>query len=263
MMAAEMSTKREIIYNTVTNAMFFSHHTNLYRIPNEFETSILDNLDHIMTSWSSAWKIGRTVKMIHWTDHLLLDNLRLKTDIGFMALATLYGLANYVGEKLAQLGREDAAKVSSMLLHILLPCEPWPRDGSYGSPPPERPEMVSTLLYHGADPNFSRGRPPFQTTAWSSMLWYISNQVSVGRGGGHCGDRFTLSFVRIMKLLLLAGADPYAEQRQLAVPPDAIHTIKTVILPKFLEEGQDLINEITRQRSIHRRKQSDRTKVSL
>jgi hypothetical protein len=42
---------------------------------------------------------------------------------GFWKLATLYGLANYVGENLGQLDRKSAARVSSLLLYLLLPSE--------------------------------------------------------------------------------------------------------------------------------------------
>lgn len=100
-----------------------------------------------------------------------------------MRLATLYGLASYVDEKLVQMDREPAAQIASILLHVLLPCRFSPRV--------ERPEMVSTLLHHGTDPNFRRGMGSHQTTTWLNVLGHISKY----------GDS------QITRLLVMAGAD--------------------------------------------------------
>lgn len=267
---ADLSTKSDNIDKTVTSAMLYAYYTNLHQTSNELEISYLDNLDQVMTSWSLAKKIGGRFKDVHWTDRILLVSLKLRTDMEFMRLSTLYGLANYVGEKLAQLDGEDVAQIASTLLHILLSHNPWPEDGDF---PLQRPEMVSTLLHHGADPNFFpehlkpldhqkkrhavSGRRPPQITPWTNMLRHISNNTSVGGRG-----KLTPSFIHIMKLLVVAGADPnvnfetgqqlpYSNAISVLSP---VSVVKASVITKYRKEGHDLLDEIIRQKSIREAK---------
>jgi hypothetical protein len=239
------ATSSEEIYRAVTNAMLFARHTNINQIPNESETSVLDNLDHIMTGWSPT-RVGamggQLTKNVHWTDRLIVEHTRkLRADMAFLKLATVYGLANYVGESLGELGRTTAAHVASQLLLILLPSNPWPRELR---PPLERPEMVSTLLHHGANPNFSNGKFPTLNSPWLNTLLYCKNE-------DHYTHRLNDSFIRIMKLLAEAGADPkvyVGYQFDDSVSATAI--VEKYIVPKFPREGRDLLDALGRKKSI-------------
>jgi hypothetical protein len=241
---ADRSTKNEKVYSTVKTAIMYAYHLNLHQIPNPTETAVLDKLNQIMVFWSSRQNAQNSTN-VHWSDHLIFDDLNFSAHTAFLRLTTLYGLANYVDEKLGKLDRKSAAKIASKLLYILLPdlpCESWRPDVR---PPIERPEMISTLLHHGADPNFGRGLGSCQTTTWTNTLWHISNYAS-------SSARCTPAFVHNMKLLLMAGADLYAKGGRGLREEDVESTVKNSIVSvaRFRDEGLDLLDEIIRQKSL-------------
>jgi hypothetical protein len=130
-------------------------------------------------------------------------------------------------------------------LYILLPSKPWP---GKVQPPLERPEMVSTLLHHGADPNFLESRGPYKTSPWSNLFWYIRTARIFDRGIDP-SERLRPSFVRIMKLLLVAGADLHCRSEK-----NGIYDTESMVLlyglKRFPEEARDLLDEITHQKIL-------------
>jgi hypothetical protein len=161
-MTNQRHTVREV-HETASNAMLYAWHINTHQLHHEMETQILDALNEIMIRWrSDEYPGGYAPEVNHWMCHVIGGCLDLSSNIMFLKFATLYGLANYVGEKLRQLDRESAAQVSSSLLFTLLPGEPRVVRSHF---PFERPEMISTLLSHGADQNLLYSRDSRQTTS--------------------------------------------------------------------------------------------------
>ena len=153
------------IYGIARTAMFYAYHINQHHVRDDTETSMLDNLDQILTRWN---RLNR--RDTHWSDELILDDSGISAGVAFLRIATTYGLGNYVDEKLAGLNPDSREILASQLLLILLPFEAWP---AQATPPLERLEVVSTILRNGADPNFEHGTGSCKMTPWSSMLWYL------------------------------------------------------------------------------------------
>jgi hypothetical protein len=243
--STEKSVGYKEIYGTVKSAMLYAYNINVNLIINETETWALDSLNKIMIKWNGQ------ANNVHWTDKLVDHSIEINLEMAFLRLATLYGLANYVGDKLAQLDRKAAANIASILLQLLLPCDRWPEGIDY---PLERPEMVSTLLHHGADPDLHHGKGPHQTSPWSNMLWYINTTGNYGEGLDR-PNRVRPSFLRIMKLLVIAGADLRSATNGVY---NAEIIVKKHIVHRFPEEGRDLLNEITRQKNLRLAKKSEK-----
>jgi NACHT domain len=229
------STSSGEIYKIIRNAMLYAWHMNFHNIRNDRETGFLDNLDQIMTNWDARRMDSRS-KLFYWSEPMILQNFEVTADMAFLGLATLYGLANYIGGKLAQLDQESARRTASMLLHILLHRQHWP---SNAEPPFERPEMVSTLLHYGADPNFRRAD---NSTPWSNMLWLCATNYN------YVNDRITPTFVEIMKMLVLAGADPHFILTRVW-EEDAETIVRNSVLKQFPDVGGGLLDEMKRQMS--------------
>ena len=249
-MTADRSTRKLTIYNAATNVMFYAHYTNTHQIYNEMETPVLDILDRVMTGWTPDGDVGRSTEGVHWTYQMIGDCVNLRSNMRFWKLATLYGLENYVNEKLGQLDRTCAAQISSKLLYLLLPSEAWP--GRVRAPF-ERPEMVSTLLYHGADPNLRHRRGPYQTSPWSNMFWYMRASKSPASA---TSDRLRPSFIQIMQLLVAAGADlnPMSNTNELY---NSERMVSFYIANHFPDDSRQLLNEMVRQKRLREADESE------
>lgn len=160
--AANPSTESGEMYSTVTDALLYAYHINTHQIQNDTETLVLNILDQIMSGWTTAdaddW--GSDTESARWADRMIDVHLDLSANMNMMKLATVYGLTNYVNEKLSQLDRKSAAQTASALLQVLRRRRPQRNEPWAGVLPPlQRPEMVSTLVRHGVDPNFNIREP--------------------------------------------------------------------------------------------------------
>jgi hypothetical protein len=160
----------------------------------------------------------------------------------FIELTTLYGLWGYVGHKLSPLPISSRSAEASSLLHCLLP----PHDvfARYGLPLP-RLEMAWILLDLGASPN--RGRIPLG--AWGNTLKYVTTLYEP------YSRSLLQRYILIMRVLVLNGANPYAQIKD--VSGDALDIVKRFCVPCFPEESAELLHEIHKQRATASRSRSN------
>jgi hypothetical protein len=142
---------------------------------NKTTMAIMEDMARIMTTWDAAQKLSREStkesKARHWTFRLIGD-INVPDDWKVTVLAAIYDLTSYVESKLAE---KSSSQIASSMLHILIPCKSWKgkKWKDHLHVPEVRPEMVSLLLSHGANPDLVFGNGPHVSTAWSnSNLWY-------------------------------------------------------------------------------------------
>jgi hypothetical protein len=134
------------------------------------ETAIVEDLARIMTTWDAVRKLNpeynKGYRTHHWTARLF-GSIDVPEDWKVTALAAVYGLTSYVDNRLRE---ESSSRIASSLLHCVIPRKKWE---DHVHVPAVRPEMVSLLLSHRANPDLKFGKGPIQSTAWSnSKCWY-------------------------------------------------------------------------------------------
>jgi hypothetical protein len=142
---------------------------------NETANNILEDMVRIMTTWDAIRKLDRKYaeecKTGHWTSRLIGD-IDVPEDWKVTALAVVYGLTSYVSIKLRE---EVSARLVSRLLYCLFPLTKWD-DRFYV--PKARPDMVSLLLSHRANPDLIFGRDlNYSSARVNSYQWYNSDST--------------------------------------------------------------------------------------
>jgi len=221
------STKQ--LCRKTANAMLFAHQLQKEMEFTPDDSHTVDTMDLIMTNKSSRKR--RRASKKHWTSGIIGDSLRIEDDISYLAYCALYGLSDYINEQLGTLPQQDSANAASKFLHIILPAENWPAGVYFPHP---QPYMVSTLFRHGADPNHTRGKPPFVRGPWSNLLERLSQSNKDERV--MCAS--ISGYVLIMKLFVEAGAAS-------TIGEYTAHSVaREKLLPYFEKEATELLERI-------------------
>jgi hypothetical protein len=105
--------------------------------------------------------------------------------------------------------------------------------------------MAWILLDLGASPN--RGRIPLG--AWGNTLKYVTTLYEP------YSRSLLQRYILIMRVLVLNGANPYAQIKD--VSGDALDIVKRFCVPCFPEESAELLHEIHKQRATASRSRSN------
>lgn len=169
-------------YAPALDVLMYAYYAKDQTEANKTKTVLLEVLDRIMT----GCVLRNEVETPHiipdripsWTDKVL-DDLGIPPSMGFICLATLYSQCSFVAAKLAKVSQFERASIASKILLQVLPSKGFSPKFNL---PLLRPEIVSLLLEHGADPNYEQ-------TIWKNVLC---------RAGKFGVPQIQSEFVRIM-----------------------------------------------------------------
>lgn len=192
------------IERTATSAMIYAHFTESQI--NKANLYWLDRLDQMMTKLPYLQR-----QNYHWSNQ---DFFRLSIPLtgrafcmrtalfcSFLAYAVQFGLAEYVDEKLKELGKIKGYQEGTSLLQYAVRC---PLDILRF---PHSSKVVSLLLRHGENPNETYlGHSPWEEVLNSVHRGDILNNA---KAEGYRREQ-QLEYIKIIECLIQAGANPQA-----------------------------------------------------
>jgi NACHT domain len=180
------------VSNLARSAMIYAYYA--YRQTQRPQTVMLDHLGKILAAYPMS-TAGLDQKLSHAKG--------MERNKAILCLAVMYDMAGYIGEKMSsEIGGVSSKTIlPASLLYFLMTLT---EDGPVNTYPQPSAKMVSLLLENGGDPNERYFDSP---SAWESALMCINrSQYQPSRASPE--DR--LAYIRIMSLLVKAGADPQA-----------------------------------------------------
>jgi hypothetical protein len=220
-----MSLEMGILKELTRDFLVYAHHVDINLKNHTIQYVLVNKFDELRYSLSQVSDDFTN----HWMSPLAPEAMTL------LELTTLYGLWGYVENNLSQTPVALRGTEATKLLHHLL--QPDDIYVKYGVPLPSL-EMVSLLLDFGAslhDENLGLG-------VFENTLKYAVKAKTCAYS-----DSLLQRYILIMRVLILNGADPYAQVP--GAPEDALGVVNKFLVPAYPEEAVKLLDEIHQARA--------------